>query len=1224
MKYKIIILFSVICFSFINAKENAKVSGNSVSFEYEPKFLNKRVIDCDVQENILTKIFFVNVPEGNIKLHVGDAQWSLCEEESSRDVSEHLYESEYVYAGRQRILKIKIYPLKKMSGKTYILKKITVEIKFDKFLNYSSKNNPLLSTSINKNYLSHITVQLSEYNIPFKTYLEIKIKENGIYRIDYNDIVNAGIDPQNLSINGFTLYSDKGVVLPIDSTEFMKYVLPEKTGIKIIGDEDENFEQGEYILFFGESPHKDSTNYYDTYDLYNNPFTDYKHYMLVFNDKFPLMANNLVFTFNSDTGNIYNECIMHFDSINPLLSGYGWVWKKFNMMKDSGNIEYEYDVTLSDIIDSFGTISLSFFYQTDLNDTYDIDFYVNNKYIGNMASRGAYKYTPKVFSFQLENLKEDNSVKLVCKNTDNITKVFYLSDSRVKYKADQNNPEDILIENSNIRYLNFNPEAELFVYVKDKDNHYIGAIEENKIQSVDLLGGEKVFISKTIKKPQSLRWVDNSFIYSEKEGCDILIITGDNYKNSLFSYIQYRKKQGLNVKVYEIDEIGDGFAFGVKSPSAIKAFLSYGFSNWKKFPQYLLILGSGSYDYKNRQNNYENKNIVPVYETGYGIFEQALLSASRTQCVDRWYTLLSGNDQYIDMIPGRITVMDKNEAHYAMMKVIDYETKTQIYSKNKTMVISDDEYSSRSSSEYNDINFIYDSEDLAGLLGIYFGVKKLYLTDYWGDKQTSDHWQYDPGFKRDVRFAFKNILDEGIAFGFFYGHGSYYTLTHEHILLYPDDINLFTNIYKYPIFLFGTCQAGQFDNDFGAIAAEFQKLPYSGFSASIASTRAIGSTESINILYYSFATDLISGGHETIGEYYLTMINTRDFTSTSHVLFGDPSMKIRKYSFDIIVNSEDTLNLGSYNNFDYSTLKNNESEIAFDIYQPFYKDSHDYIHTIPYSYVYYSKSDGLLNRIITDEQNGSFSSFITDTFENKNYQSKMLITAVYEDDSLIHTGVRKPQFRYQREILDESGEIKFFIYNNEAEDSLILPSEYEFEVRFYSSAGAYLGNISGFNPAVSIKGNVDLSDLNLMYERRGEYQTNSYKVISSQSSDTIIAVIYDTALKRCQKSIVVKHNINLKTENSFILYPNPFMESFYMSFNSQASGIIKWRIIDEKGFTESFGEEVCQGGYNSLKIVPDGKLMDKKLSNGIYYFIADFQYYGKSEIKRELKKIIKK
>jgi len=151
MKYKIIILFSVICFSFINAKENAKVSGNSVSFEYEPKFLNKRVIDCDVQENILTKIFFVNVPEGNIKLHVGDAQWSLCEEESSRDVSEHLYESEYVYAGRQRILKIKIYPLKKMSGKTYILKKITVEIKFDKFLNYSSKNNPLLSTSINKN-----------------------------------------------------------------------------------------------------------------------------------------------------------------------------------------------------------------------------------------------------------------------------------------------------------------------------------------------------------------------------------------------------------------------------------------------------------------------------------------------------------------------------------------------------------------------------------------------------------------------------------------------------------------------------------------------------------------------------------------------------------------------------------------------------------------------------------------------------------------------------------------------------------------------------------------------------------------------------------------------------------------------------------------------------------------------------------------------------------------
>ncbi len=1224
MKHRILFFTIFIFCTLVNADENVIATKNGVSFNYIPDFSNGISSDCDLEDGLPVKTLYINVPEGEVRLHVGDSEWIQYDNEYKGKTIEKLYESSFEYAARQRVLKIRIFPFKRQSGKIFVLKKISINVEFQNALYLSKKYNPISLTSINNGFESPLKSQIAVEDIPFKSYLEIKVKENGIYRIEYQDIVDAGIDPKNISLRNFGLYSNSGVNLPVDTVEFMKYLTPEKTPYIVRGNNDDLFEKGEYILFFGESPYGDSINFYGNYDLYNNPFSDYKHYMLVFNDKTPLRAQNLVFSFETDTEALYSECVMHFDSINPLLSGYGWTWKKFNMMKDSGDAVYEFSFESKSILDSAGEMRLSFFYQTDVNDTYEMELYLNEKYIGTMANRGAFNYIPKAFSFSVSNLSFNNTVRLVGKNTDNKNKVFYLSECRTKYKADKNNPDDIIIKKRDSRYLSIEPEKELYAFIKSNSVYCIGEIEKGKAVSLDLLTGEKAFLTDRVKEPESIKWSDNNVLYNEYEGCDILVITGNGYKTTLIPYIQYRKSQGLKVKVVEIGEIADAFAFGIESPAAIKAYIHYAFNNWQNFPKYLLLLGSGSYDYKNRQNIYEDRNVVPLYETGYGVFEQALLSASRSQCVDRWYTLISGDDQYMDIIPGRITVLDKNEAHLAMMKIIDCETKMPARIKNKVMVISDDEYSSRAESYYHDIGFMYDSENLAGLLGIYFGVNKLYLTDYMGSLQTSEHWDANPGFKRDVRYAFRDILNKGVAFGFFYGHGSYYTLTHEHILLYPDDIDLFTNLYKYPVFLFGTCQAGQFDNDFGSIAAEFQKLPYSGFSASIASTRAIGSDESINILHNFFATDLISGGFATIGEYYLSMINTHSYTSTSHVLFGDPSMRIKKYKYDISILSEDTISLGSFNEFSYSTSKDSEGEIIFDIYQPFYSDSHDYWHILPYSYIYYSKSDGIMNRVSLSESAGSFTSFLPDSFAEKKYLNKMLISGVYEDDSLIHLGVRKPILSYAKESVNSSGEIKFFMNNIELKDSATLKTDYEIEVRFYSETGVYLGNVSQYQPSVTVRGDADLTFDDRTFESKEDYFANLYDISSLQKRDTINAVIFDGKLNQNKKTLIVKHNTKLKTEAEFTLYPNPFTEYFFVTFNSANSGLLRWKMIDEKGFTVSSGEEPFIGGFNSVKIIPAGQLMNIDIMKGIYYFTADFIYYGKNEPAREKRKVVKK
>jgi len=55
---------------------------------------------------------------------------------------------------------------------------------------------------------------------------------------------------------------------------------------------------------------------------------------------------------------------------------------------------------------------------------------------------------------------------------------------------------------------------------------------------------QQIYFSKEFKKLERFEYVDCSNIFDFNNGCDILIITGKGYKNSVNSYIQYRKVKG--------------------------------------------------------------------------------------------------------------------------------------------------------------------------------------------------------------------------------------------------------------------------------------------------------------------------------------------------------------------------------------------------------------------------------------------------------------------------------------------------------------------------------------------------------------------------------------------------------------------------------------------------------------------------------------------------------
>jgi hypothetical protein len=85
------------------------------------------------------------------------------------------------------------------------------------------------------------------------------------------------------------------------------------------------------------------------------------------------------------------------------------------------------------------------------------------------------------------------------------------------------------------------------------------------------------------------------------------------------TWANYRRGQGFAVKVVDVRDIYDEFNYGVVSSLSIKNFLQHASQNWQIQPQYVLLLGDGSYDARNYEG-FGSWNLIPsrMINTQYG------------------------------------------------------------------------------------------------------------------------------------------------------------------------------------------------------------------------------------------------------------------------------------------------------------------------------------------------------------------------------------------------------------------------------------------------------------------------------------------------------------------------------------------------------------------------------------------------------------------------------
>jgi hypothetical protein len=180
-----------------------------------------------------------------------------------------------------------------------------------------------------------------------------------------------------------------------------------------------------------------------------------------------------------------------------------------------------------------------------------------------------------------------------------------------------------------------------------------------------VVAGQSRTAALTLNRPSTLR----------DTYADFLLITTRELASSLMPLAEVREKAGLSVAVIDVEDIYDEFSFGQKTPFAVRDFLAFASSTWKKKPQFVLFAGDSSYDPRNYLGfGYSDRIPTKLIDTDY-------IETSS----DDWFSDFDG-DGIADIATGRLPARTAEELSSMVAKIISYD---QSGPSDEALLVSD-------------------------------------------------------------------------------------------------------------------------------------------------------------------------------------------------------------------------------------------------------------------------------------------------------------------------------------------------------------------------------------------------------------------------------------------------------------------------------------------------------------------------------------------------------
>ncbi len=371
--------------------------------------------------------------------------------------------------------------------------------------------------------------------------------------------------------------------------------------------------------------------------------------------------------------------------------------------------------------------------------------------------------------------------------------------------------------------------------------------------------------ASAVPSPLSTRADQPSGLKQKQNSADYVIIVGDGLEDAVRDLVYLREHKGFKTMAVELEDIYDEFSEGISSPEAIRAFLAYAYKNWTgKVPAYAVILGDGSYDYKD--NLGYGDNLVPplLVSTPYGLF------ASDNHLGD-----VKGKDGVPEIAVGRLPVVTGPELRALIDKISAYEQASGEWTDRVIMLADNPDDGG---------DFPQDSDYLAMLVPSGYAVDKIYLPDFPTVNQ--------------ARQAVIESIHRGALLVNYLGHAGLDRLAAEK-LLGNEDISSLKNGDRLPIMTAMTCVVGRFEIAGYDTLAERLLLQGDGGAAAVWAPTGASFNNRNTLLAEKFLKAVFRGQEKILGQALLKAmkgfadLDGDPITLKIYNLLGDPALEIK-------------------------------------------------------------------------------------------------------------------------------------------------------------------------------------------------------------------------------------------------------------------------------------------------------------------------------------------
>ncbi len=543
-----------------------------------------------------------------------------------------------------------------------------VIINFDDAIKYKSFNPHLTSNDTTGNWIDYS-----------KQYLKLAIASDNLYRITYDDLVSWGINLSNINPKTFKLFNRGKEQL-----------------IFVYGEDDEQFNPGDYIEFYAErnytyQNYRQIVGIGQDYIQYLNRYTDTSIVWLTWGGTDGKRINLVNTHISSSTDTVNSHLVKihlendvrlwYYDAVVPRVQLPFWQENKtFTWLVIENSSSTSVTFTARDFLtnspvyviarlisyaSSGGTsahkngISLN---STTSQDTIIYNFKQTVNFSKTFSSNQLVQGTNTVRIFGLPSEASFHQSLIDWVDVDyyrrniavNDTLMIIIPDSVLQ--TERVIRVDNIIDVNNLIVYKIYPEFKKFV------NFQVQGSNPSTIYFIDTIkGGDKYFITTSSKTNQPIFKKLKTFtnLRNPSRGADYILISNKILESSVNVYKNFiQNNYNVRVELVFDEDIYDEFSFGMLSAEAIKSFLMSAYKNWTPpKPSFLTIVGDANFDYKDVVSPTpipRKKNIV----TAFG-----------SPVSDIWYVMWDTINVYFpQMFVGRIPANNDNQALFYLQK----------------------------------------------------------------------------------------------------------------------------------------------------------------------------------------------------------------------------------------------------------------------------------------------------------------------------------------------------------------------------------------------------------------------------------------------------------------------------------------------------------------------------------------------------------------------------